>query len=638
MHRFVLLSFTSLLFFISPAIAQEQVFEWVPGQSDVGPIHPLFQVPDLPPYAPGLHRSAPSISRPFDLDGDGKIEVVLTDYSGGGRAHVLENLGDGTWELIYSSLSMNLESNSTENARGVGVGDLDGDGFGEIYVFIGHDIPEDSGINAVLEGPRLGILEATGDNTFSFLPDLWDFDMDVPDRFRTEQITVADVDGDGIDELLFGNNGADNRYDSWYIVTANDLGTPLTTITLEARFSSRATEDYDPVDRGGGSAFGIVPADLDGDGTYEIALSSWNFLNFTNIDVTGPDTYVSSEGENINYYASEIDDVPYFGCTVVDMDENGDDEVYCPSFEDRSLAIINYESGEDPLMITEENVIYPLLNDVSDWGLTHGDIDKDGIPELIGTGRPYTPAEFAAGNPPRPVTIVDYDGMGNVEDPSSYKVSHIEFEMPEGMIFDTVNRDSAGVQSTYLTTTYEDDELGAGGLLFGKFAYLGDTDEDGHNEVAVSISGVPDSVYVYNEVFNPADSSYTRTTESAVPHPFRSFMLVLSGEGLTPTFITGDKVIVPSDFELHSNYPNPFNPSTTFSFELPLDKRVSVKVYDVTGRLVRTLINDEQFAEGTHSVTWDGFSDSGMAVSSGQYVYTLEWGQFRHSRSMVLVR
>ena len=102
--------------------------------------------------------------------------------------------------------------------------------------------------------------------------------------------------------------------------------------------------------------------------------------------------------------------------------------------------------------------------------------------------------------------------------------------------------------------------------------------------------------------------------------------------------ISHDRIIIPSDFELHGNYPNPFNPSTTFSFTLPLDKRVSVRVYDMTGRLVRTLINDEYYAEGTHSVVWNGLSDSGHAVASGQYIYTLEWGQFRHTRRMVLVK
>ena len=97
-------------------------------------------------------------------------------------------------------------------------------------------------------------------------------------------------------------------------------------------------------------------------------------------------------------------------------------------------------------------------------------------------------------------------------------------------------------------------------------------------------------------------------------------------------------MIIPTDFELHSNYPNPFNPSTTFSFTLPVDKRISVRIYDMTGRLVRTLINDENYAQGTHSVDWNGLGDSGMAVASGQYIYTLEWGQFRHARRMVLVK
>ncbi len=593
---------------------------------------PVLGTPyNTPAYVPGIHSGARSIAGPVDLDGDGKIEVVLSDYSGGGRVHVLESAGIDTWELIYSSPPLEITSATSNNARGVGAGDLDGDGMGEIYVFVGHGIADTNPIKALLPGPRLAAMEATGDNQFGALPNFWDFggDEHIPGRFRTEQMVVADVDGDGAEELLFGNNGAANVYDSWYAVSATGLGTSFATWTQEARWTSRA-DSVDDLNRGGGSAYGIVPADFDGDGTYEISLSSWNGLNFTNIDVTGPDTYADPSGDNVFIHAASGDHVSFFGCTVVDIDMNGDDEVFCPVLQTGALALVNYEDGENPLEISVDNVINPIAEGVSTLGITSGDIDGDGKPELIATGGTYRASQYQAGTPPRWVRIVDYFDKGNVEDPSSYRVREVDFPMPAVLIADTVNRDSAGVMTTYV----EDSE---GGPFAGKFAYLGDVDGDGNTEVAMSFQGVPDSITVYSEVFNPADSTYARTRVEAMPNPHRAFMRVLSSDGIS-TSISNDRVILPDDFVLHSNYPNPFNPSTTFSFTLPLDKRVSVRIYDMTGRLVRTLINDEHYAQGTHSVDWNGLGDSGLAVASGQYIYTLEWGQFRQARRMVLVK
>ena len=638
MHKFALPILTLSLFSVASASAQttgapEKArvdFVWQPSQDEgVGLEFPGFSTP-IPAYAPGINSGARSIAGPVDLDNDGKMEVVLSDYSGGGRVHVIENVGVDMWELAYSSVTLDPTVGSSNNARGVGAGNLDGDDFGEIYLFVGHDLPEDAPVLEVSGGPRLGALEATGDNEFSLLPNWWDFDGEenIPDRFRTERMMIADVDGDEIDELLFANNGAANPFDSWYVVSASDLSA-FATWTQEARFTSRS-DSVDGVNRGGGSAYSIIPADFDGDGSHELALGSWNNLNFSNVDVTGADTYVSPSGDHAYYRASEIDDVSFFGCVAVDMDMNGDDEVYCPSLGTGDIAIINYEEGENPLEIRKENVVYPLLEAGISLGITAGDIDGDGAPELIGTGQTYTSSNYESGSAPRWVVIVDYNNFyeKGVEDPSSYRVRHVEFPMPEEMIFNTVNRDSAGVKTTFME--------GSAGFA-GQFAYLGDVDGDGENEVAMSFQGVPDSVYVFDEVFNPDDSTYARTVSSAVPNPHRAFMRVLSGDGLT-TRISHDRVIVPADFELHSNYPNPFNPSTTFSFTLPLDKRVSVRIYDMTGRLVRTLINDETYVQGTHSVTWNGLGDSGAVVASGQYIYTLEWGQFRQARRMVLVK
>ncbi|MCY4170333.1 MAG: T9SS type A sorting domain-containing protein [Bacteroidetes bacterium] len=648
MHQITFLLFASLLLVVFPVSSQTTQapekgkvdFAWYPSQDDpVGAVPPLLA--GSPAYAPGFHAGARSIAGPVDLDNDGKMEVVISDYSGGGRLHVIESVGVDMWELIYSSPTLDDSLGTANNARGVGAGNLDGDEFGEVYLFVGNGLADDNPARALIPGPRLGALEANGDNTFNTLAiGLWDFggEGELPDRFRTERMIIADVDGDDVDELLFANNGGDNIFDSWYVVTATGLGEAFTTFSQEARFTSRS-DSVDMINRGGGSPYGILPADLDGDGTHELVLTSWNNHNFSVVDVTGANTYVSPSADSEFAYAraTAADRVALFGCTAADMDDNGDDEVYCPVNNTGSVVLLNYETGENPLEVRfnqatpeSNNIVSPLVENAIGWGIASGDIDNDGIPELIGTGPGYSSADWEAGRAPRWVTIVDYkNSFGNgVEDSRNYGVRYVEFPIPSEVPFTKVNRDSAGVKTTYME--------GAGGAAH-QFAYLGDVDGDNFNEVAMTFQAVPDSVFEYNEVFNPADSTYTRTTVTSAANPNRAVLRVLSADGLT-TRITNERVIVPTDFELHSNYPNPFNPSTTFSFTLPLDKRVSVRIYDMTGRLVRTLINNEAYISGTHSVTWNGQNDGGASVASGQYIYTLEWGQFRQAKRMVLVK
>jgi hypothetical protein len=79
----------------------------------------------------------------------------------------------------------------------------------------------------------------------------------------------------------------------------------------------------------------------------------------------------------------------------------------------------------------------------------------------------------------------------------------------------------------------------------------------------------------------------------------------------------------PKDFKLFQNLPNPFNPTTTISYDLPKDAEVSLKIYDLFGREVRTLVNAAQ-SRGHKSVVWNGKDDSGQIVGSGLYIYRLE--------------
>ncbi len=93
---------------------------------------------------------------------------------------------------------------------------------------------------------------------------------------------------------------------------------------------------------------------------------------------------------------------------------------------------------------------------------------------------------------------------------------------------------------------------------------------------------------------------------------------------------------VPSKFSLYQNFPNPFNPSTKINYEIPYDGKVSLKVYDISGKEVMTLVNDFQTA-GSYSVNFSSFSDK-TGLSSGIYVYRLTAGDFSQSKKMILAK
>jgi len=84
-------------------------------------------------------------------------------------------------------------------------------------------------------------------------------------------------------------------------------------------------------------------------------------------------------------------------------------------------------------------------------------------------------------------------------------------------------------------------------------------------------------------------------------------------------------------------YPNPFNPETTIRYELASREHVSLRVYDVSGAVVRTLVNGDKPA-GSYSLTWNGRDDNGNAVSSGVYFYRITAGSFSDVRKMTLVK
>ncbi len=91
--------------------------------------------------------------------------------------------------------------------------------------------------------------------------------------------------------------------------------------------------------------------------------------------------------------------------------------------------------------------------------------------------------------------------------------------------------------------------------------------------------------------------------------------------------------LAPLEFNLAQNYPNPFNPTTTIEFTLPQDGRVVLKIYDITGREVVTLVDEERKAGVYHQVVFDA-----SRLASGVYFSRLESGSLQSIKRIVLVK
>jgi hypothetical protein len=107
---------------------------------------------------------------------------------------------------------------------------------------------------------------------------------------------------------------------------------------------------------------------------------------------------------------------------------------------------------------------------------------------------------------------------------------------------------------------------------------------------------------------------------------------------MDPAFVDAPDIDhTPAHYALSQNYPNPFNPTTEIHYTIPTNTTVDLFIYDVSGKLVRTLVSEEQ-SEGYYSVTWNGKDDHGETVSSGVYLYHIQAGEYTKTRQCLLLK
>ncbi len=209
--------------------------------------------------------------------------------------------------------------------------------------------------------------------------------------------------------------------------------------------------------------------------------------------------------------------------------------------------------------------------------------------------------------------------------------------------FQIINRESFAGTVEDKGQLMHDGSIGVGGLLvdpvLGGDARLPEPNERGWKDTAVMLPGEVTRViarfdregrYVWHcHILSHEDHEMMRPFHVG-PIPVDTAMGMSDDSGLP------DRT-APDSYGLGQNFPNPFNPATEISFQIPVTSRVEVTIFDVSGRLAKRLANTT-FESGTHVLKWDGTDEQGGGIASGVYYYTLTADNFTESKRMVLVR
>jgi hypothetical protein len=246
-----------------------------------------------------------------------------------------------------------------------------------------------------------------------------------------------------------------------------------------------------------------------------------------------------------------------------------------------------------------KNVYMPHTLITGDHSTIHR-LSPYGIGERSGTGIPPSVGVFDHGPPEGGDTIVVYGGCPSLND------------------FDVIAPVGTATLEMCYDPANEDDDSNPAVVAFDTLNSLG-------NRVATVLSGFS---FHYIRDDRPAG------VPDRADHMY-DILLYLAN-------ITDPTVVKPTprySNSLAQNYPNPFNPSTTIKYSVKERTHVMLRIYNVTGQLVRTLVNEEQIPRGEgYTIVWNGRSNSGNPVSSGVYFYKIVTKNFTETKKMVLLK
>jgi hypothetical protein len=451
------------------------------------------------------------------------------------------------------------------------------------------------------------------------------FPFEAGDKIQSSP-AAGDVDGDGNNEIVFGSYdgklyilGTNGIQELAYLVSGFIIGAPALgdldgDNDLEIVFTTQngtsgklyaihhTGEDMDgfPVDLDEKMVVGAALGDLEGDGLLDIVVTTYE----NNIYAINSDGSIKS---GFPYVASHRFRSP---ATLVDLDGDNDLEIVAGN-DDGNLYILHHDGT---VMTT-----YDVGDDIR-GGISVADINDDGSNELLFVGyddkihiwNPTTeseldgwPYDMGTNALSCPVTA-DLDNDGDLEIVTATKSGTIYIFHHDGSIYNNFPYTVAG----NIETT----------PAIGKL----DTDDDFEIVFGTTLG---------LEVIDIKSESGER--DSWKLH--RGNMMRTGLYNTTLTSVQPKDQILPAKFFVSQNYPNPFNPSTTIEIQLAETNNLIVSIFDVTGRLINTLVNNKLEA-GLYSVEWNGKDQNGRLLPTGVYIMKVVSGQNSHNQKIAFIK
>jgi hypothetical protein len=538
------------------------------------------------PWGDGGYFPASSIismEGPFDADGDGQQEFLISSsWTGaiGNDMGIYEVAGDDSLELIWYVDLINYGINLPSNVSKATTADLDNDGLLEVLLII--DVSPDNFNGAGAAGTDYDSFSVWEfDSTTGSFPTIptTTWDMAVTDVIEVGEIAVDDIDGDGVQEV------AVSLTTGWDESTGLFNAGRFMIFSLDQAYTlETAVWNIEMIDLTTTVAPGYLTriTDLDNDGLKEVIFVAWEWFRLIIYEAIIGDVYIK---ETDFYVADQATHFCSGGAFEANFDGDETNELYFVTTQSYA-GTIPYEDGN----------FYVLTNngDISEMNFTDNVHWLYSFPE---SSFGYDMRGLAVGNQDSPLgqnpdgadiyiaggwtgNIYNFEYTGDdITDPNNYSLDTLWSAPNYG------SNDSWFRPSRIVTGYFDDDNLGD--ILIASMDY-----ENFNTPHVVWLEHDYEYVNIqYDEHFSN-----------------------------------------PKDFDLMAVYPNPFNPKTTIQFNIVNKSKVLLQIYDITGRLVETLL-DRIMLHGNHEIIWNAEN-----LPSGIYFSIITSGNLIKTHKLILMK